>query len=108
MVKFLHRPVRRILQRVSLPQEDDWDSLKSFYFVTKELLSKEQFMVKTNFKNRALNVVKGQIDIEKNKKKSGGSGGAAAIAIAQKYTPFIEACREFIRQLCFGLLSQNT
>ena len=72
MVSFLHRRLRGILQRVNLPEEDNCDSLKSFDFVNLELLSNEQFMVKTTFKDRALTVVKGQIDVEKSKNRSGG------------------------------------
>ena len=41
-------------------------------------------MLNTTFKNRALTVVKGQNDVEKNKKTSGGSQGAAAVVIAEK------------------------
>ena len=58
-VTFLHHFLRRNPQRVSLPQEDDWKSLKGFDFVKKELLSNEQVMVITTFKDRAVTVVKG-------------------------------------------------
>ena len=63
MVIFLHR-----LQRVSLPSEDDWDSLKSFDCLDEELLTNEQFMVQSSFKDRLLTVVKSQIDVESGKK----------------------------------------
>ena len=108
MVNFLHRLIRRVLQRASLPQEDDRDSIDRSDFVKKELLSNEQFMVKTTVKDRALTVVKAQIDVEKSRKKSGGSRKAATFVIVEEYTPFNEACREFIRQLCLDMLSHIT
>ena len=52
-------------------------------------------MGNTVFKDRALTVVKGQIDVENSKRKSGGYRGAAALVIAEKDTTFFEACREF-------------
>ena len=58
-MNFLHRLFRHILQRVSLPQEEDWYSLNSFGCVYKEILIKEQFMVMKTFKYRALTAVQG-------------------------------------------------
>ena len=42
MVLFLHRLLQQVFQQVSLAQESDWDSLKSFDFVRKRVLSNEQ------------------------------------------------------------------
>ena len=71
MVNFWHRLLRRIAQRVSLPGEDEWDSLKCFDFSGKEFFTNEQFLVKRSFKPCALTLVKNQIDVERNEKTSG-------------------------------------
>ena len=46
MVDFLHRLLRRILARDSLPEEDDWDALLEFDFTIVQLLSVSQFIEK--------------------------------------------------------------
>ena len=107
-MRFLHGILRRILQRVILPQENKWDSLKNFDFVSKELLINEQLMVKKSFNHRAFTVVESQIDVEMNKNKNGGSRGAEASVIAEKFLHIIDACRELLRHLCSGLLPHNT
>ena len=108
MVIFLHRLLRQTLQRVIFPNKDEWDSLKDFYNLDRDFLTNEQFMVKTSFKDRALTVVQSQIDVVRSKTKMSGSRGTAATLGAEKYNPFVDACRDFIRQTCLGLLSLNT
>ena len=46
MLHFLHRLLRRIVVRESLPEEKDWDALLVFDFTGSQLLSVSQFMEK--------------------------------------------------------------
>ena len=101
MVNFLHRLLRRNLQRVNLPIEVDWESLKSSGFWKKEFLINEQFVFKTSFKNRALFVVKSQTSGDKPEEKV-GTRGAIATLVAEKYTTFVDPFPEFTRQMCLG------
>ena len=63
-------------------------------------------MVKRNFKDHALTVVKSQIDAERSKKT--GPEGDEALLAGEKYKLFVDACREFFEQRCLGMLSHNT
>ena len=53
MLHFLHRLLRRVIARESLPEENDWDALLGFDFTGVELLSISKFMEKTEFRTKA-------------------------------------------------------
>ena len=102
MVSFLYLILRRILPCRKLPKEDDWDKLKCFDFLRKDLLESEQFMLKTGFRDRALSVVKEHIDVEKT--RGSGTCSAATAVINASCNPFLDACREFLKRVFEGLL----
>ena len=56
MCDFLHRLLRRILPRSCLPDEWDWDALRSFDFAIGELLGIPEFMQKMEFRAKVLKV----------------------------------------------------
>ena len=69
MLDFLHRLLRRIVSRESLPEENDWDALLGVEFLDAQLLSISQFMEKTEFRNKAMRAAKGRINVENEKSK---------------------------------------
>ena len=54
MLDFLHRLLRRIVSRESLPEENDWDASRDIEFIDAQLLSVSQFMEKTEFRTKEL------------------------------------------------------
>ena len=69
MLDFLHRLLRRIISRESLPEENDWDTLLGFEFIDAQMLSIPQFMEKTEFRTKAVRAAKGRVNVEKKKSK---------------------------------------
>ena len=68
MYDFLHRLLRRIVSRSCLPDEWDWDGLRSFDFAVGELFSIPGFMQKTQFRAKALKVARSKIDRRRRSK----------------------------------------
>ena len=60
LINMFHRVLGRILPRRPLPKESDWDNLRSFDFLGKDLLENDQFRLKTGFLDRVLSVVQKQ------------------------------------------------
>ena len=49
MLDLLHRLLRRIVSRESLPEENEWDALLGFEFIDAQLLSISHFMRSLSF-----------------------------------------------------------
>ena len=58
MYDFLHRLLRRIVSRSCLPDEWDWDALRSFDFAVYELFSIPGIMQKIQFRAKAMKVAR--------------------------------------------------
>ena len=65
MCDFIHRLLQRIVPRSCLPDEWDWDALRSFDFAIGELLSIPECMQRTEFRAKALKVMRSKIDGER-------------------------------------------
>ena len=68
MLDFLHRLLRHIVSRESLPEEIHWDALLGVEFAHGPPLSIFQVMEKTEFRPKAMRAAKGRIDVEKENK----------------------------------------
>ena len=69
MLKNLRRPLRRIVNRDGLSEEDNWDTFLDFEFTNVLLLSVSQLMEKTDFRTKAMQAAKGRINVKRERKK---------------------------------------
>ena len=106
MLDFLHRLLRRIVSRESLPEENDWDALLGFDFTGVQLLSIPQFMEKTEFRTKAMRAAKGRINVEKEKGKKAKTDVIASAVMGDMFNPHVNQKRANIRHVCGELLKQ--
>ena len=108
MLDFLHRLLRRIVARDSLPEEDDWDALLEFDFTNVQLLSESQFMEKTEFRTRAMRAAKGRINVEREKNKKVRTDVVAGTVMGEMFNPYVDQRRAYIRYVCKELSNHLT
>ena len=66
-LNFLHRLLRRIVERDTLPYESDWEALRQYDFIETKFLDVPSFMEKTEFRANATRVAKSKTDVERKK-----------------------------------------
>ena len=108
MLDFLHRLLRRIVSRESLPEENDWDALQEFEFVNAKLLSVSQFMEKTEFRTKSMRAAKGRINVEKEKNKKSKTDVIASAVMGDMFNPHVNQGRAYVRYVCSELLKHPT
>ena len=108
MCDFLHRPLRRIVPRSCLPDEWDWDALRSFDFAVGELLSIPEFMQKTEFRAKVLKVARSKIDVERERGKKSKPEAIAKPVMGESFNPFIDQGRQYIKYVAKELLRHST
>ena len=108
MLDFLHRLLRRIVSRESLPEENDWDALQEFEFINAQLLSVSQFMEKTEFRTKAMRAAKGRINVEKEKSKKSKTDVIASAVMGDMFNPHVNQGRAYVRYVCTELLKHPT
>ena len=64
MLDFLHRLLRRIVERDKLPDDSNWETLRQYYFIETKILDVPSFMEKNEFRAKAMRVAKSIIDVE--------------------------------------------
>ena len=105
MVNFLHRLLRRIVERDTLPDESDWEALRQYDFLEKKFLDVPSFMEKTEFRAKAMRVAKSKTDVEREKsKRQKPSEAVARSVIGATFNPFIETGRSYIRYVAKELI----
>ena len=104
MLDSLHRLLRRIVSRESLPEENGWDALLGFDFTAVQLLSISQFMEKTEFRTKAMRAAKGRINVEKEKSKKAKTDVIASAVMGDMFNPHVNQGRAYIRHVCGELL----
>ena len=85
---FLHRLLLRIVTRNCLPNEWDWEALRSSDFAVGELLSIPEFMQKTESPAKVLKVARSMIDIESERGKKAKSDAVAKMLVGESFNPF--------------------
>ena len=108
MLDFLHRSLRRIISRESLPEENDWDALLGFEFIDAQLLSVSQFMEKAEFQSKAMRAAKGRINVEKEKSKRPKTDSIASAVMGDMFNPHVNQGRAYIRYVSSELLKHPT
>ena len=69
MVNFLHRLLRRIVERDTLPDESNWEALRQYDFLETKFLDVPSFKEKTEFRAKDMRVAKSKIDVKREKSK---------------------------------------
>ena len=87
MCGFLHRLLRRIVPRSCLPDELDWNALRSFDFVVGEVLSIPEFMQKTEFRAKALKVASSKIGVECDRGNRAKSAALVKVVMGESFNP---------------------
>ena len=108
MLDFLHRLLRRIVSRESLPEENDWETLSGFEFIDAQLLSVSQFMEKTEFRTKAMRAAKGRINVEKEENKKSKTDVIASAVMRDMFNPHVNQGMAYIRYVCSELLKHPT
>ena len=108
MLDFLHRLLRRIASRESLPEENDWDAWRGFDFVEAQLLTVSQFMEKTEIRTKATRAAKGRINVEREKSKKSKTDVIASAVMGEMFNPHVNEERAYIRYVCCELLKHPT
>ena len=69
LLNFPHRLLRRIVERDTLPDENDWEALRQYDFIEEKFLDVPPFMEKTEFRAKAMRVAKSKTDAERERSK---------------------------------------
>ena len=105
ILNFLHRLLRRIGERDTLPDEIDWETLRQYDFTGTRYLDVPSFMEKIEFRAKAKRVAKAKIDVEREKSKRQKSSEAVARSVTgATFNPFIETGRSYIRYVAKDLI----
>ena len=108
MLDFLHRLLRRIGSRESLPEGNDWDALLGFGFIDAQLLSVSQFMERTELRTKTMRAAKGRIKVEREKSKKSKTDVIASAVMGEMFNPNVNQGRAYIRYVCSELLKYLT
>ena len=105
MLNFLHRFLRRIVERDILPDEKDWEALRQYDFIETKFLDIPYFMEKTEFRAKAMRVAKSKSDVERERsKRQKPSEAVARSVIGATFNPFIETGRSYLRYVAKELI----
>ena len=85
------------MSRSCLPDETDWDALRSFNFAVGEFLTIPELMQKTEFRAKALKFAKSNIDVERERGKKATSDAVAKTVMGESFNPFIDRNRQYIK-----------
>ena len=108
MLVLLHRLLRRIISRESLPEKDDWDALLGFEFVDAQLLSISQFMEKSVFRKKQMRAAKGRNNVQKEKSKGTKTDVIASAITGDMFNPHVNQRRAYFCYVRCELLKHPT
>ena len=108
MLDFLHRLLRRMVSRESLPEGNDWDALLGFELIDAQLLSVSQFMEKTEFRTKVMRAAKRSFNVEKEKSNKSKTDVTASAVMGDMFNPHVNQGRAYIRYVCSELLKHPT
>ena len=105
MLNFLHCLLRRIVERDTLPDENDWEALRQYDFIETKFLDVPSFMEKTELRAKAIRLTKSKNDVEREKsKRQKPSDVVARSVIGATFNPLIEAGRSYLRYVAKELI----
>ena len=96
MCDLLRRLLRRIVPRSCLPDEWDWDALRSSDCAVGELLSIPEFMQKTDFRTKALKFARSKIDLERERGRKTKSDVVVKTVMGESFSQFIDQDKQYM------------
>ena len=88
--------------------EWDWVALRSFDFAVGELLGIPEFMQKTEFRAKVLEVVRSKNNVERERGKNSKSDSVASTVMGESFIPFIDQVRHYIKYVAKEILRHLT
>ena len=105
MLNFLHRLLRQTVDRDTLLDESDWETLRQYDFIDTKFLEVPSIMEKTEFRTKTRRVVKSKIGVEREKsKRQKPSEAVARSVIGATFNPSIETGQSYIRYVAKELI----
>ena len=105
MLNFRHRLLRRIVERETSLDENDWEALRWYDFVDTNFLGVPSFMEKTEVRAKAMRVAESIIDVERERsKRQKPSEAVGRSVIGATFNPFIETGRSCMRYVAKELI----
>ena len=106
MLIFLHRLLQRIVERDTLPDENDWEALRQYDLIDTKFLDVASFKEKTEFWAKAMREAKSKIDVERerSKRQKPSEEAVARSVIGATFNRFIETGRSYIRYVAKELI----
>ena len=105
MLDFLHRLLRRIVERDILRDETDWEALRQYDFTSTEMLDVPTFMEQSDFRAKIMRVAESKINVERKKSKRQKTSEAVECSvIGATFNPFIDTGRTYIRSVAKELM----
>ena len=109
MLDFLHRLLRRIVERDVRTDENDWKVSRQYDFIETKFPDVPSFMEKSEFQAKALRVAKSKIDVERERsKRQKPSEVVARSVLGATFNPFIETGRSYIRYVAKVLVKHHS
>ena len=106
LLDFLHRLLRRVVERDTFYDESDWETLRQSDFTSTKLLDVPSFMEKTEIRAKAMRVAKSTIGAERGKSKP--SEPVARSVIGATFNPFIDTRQPYIRYVAKELIKHSS
>ena len=105
MLHLLHWLLRQIVERETLPDERDWETLRQYDFIETKFLDVPSIMEKSEFRAKAMRVAKSKIDVEQEESERQKPYEAVARSvIGATFNPFMETGRSYIRYVATELI----
>ena len=107
LLNFLHRLLRRIVERDTFPKESDWEVLRQHKLYRDKISRCAMFYGEDEFRAKAMRVAKSKTDVEREKSKRQKPPEAVAHSVIEgSFNPFFETGRSYIRYVAKELIKQ--
>ena len=105
MTSFFYCLLRRIVSKVCLTTESDWESVHKFDSAGKAILG---FMKKPHYWNFALRVAKATVEVERERERESGQKNigeqtVTSVVLEELLNPFLESARNYLKFVCDGI-----
>ena len=92
------------MPRSCLPNEWDWEVLRSFDFPVVEFLSIPECRQKTELRAKELKFARSKIDVERDRGKKAKSDAVVKTVMGESFNPFFDQSRQYIKYVAKELL----
>ena len=110
MLNFLHQFLRRIVERDTSPDENDWEALRQYDFIQTNFMDVPSLfwflsVEDCEFRAKAMRVAESKLNVEwERSKRQKPSEAVARYVIGAAFNPFIETGRSYVRYVAKELI----